>query len=127
MNPFSSSTPTEGFSPPGVLPARPAPRVTAASALLLLLGSLVLGVLLGVLYSFIAQWMDLVILFPLGFGLLLGALMAIPIYTAKIRVRVLVVLCAILASAFLMGTRVFCDSLQAREAMISNVAYGGGL
>lgn len=127
MNPFSSSTPTDNFSPPGVLPAARAPRVTAIGALVLLLGSLVLGVLLGALYSLIGRWMDLVVLFPLGFGLLLGALLAVPIYTAKIRVRFLVVVCAILAGALLMGTRVFCDSLQAREAMISQVAYDGGL
>lgn len=120
MNPFSSSTPTEGFPTPGVLPARPAPRAAATGALLLLLGSLVLGVLLGALYSLVAQWTDLVVFFPLGFGLLLGALMAIPIYQAKIRLRSLVVVCAILASALLMGTRIFGDSLQAREAMISN-------
>jgi hypothetical protein len=124
MNPFSSSAPSEGFAQSGVLPTRTAPRVTAAGAVILLLGSLVLGVLLGTLYSFVAQWMDLVILFPLGFGLLLGALLAIPIYTAKIRVRFLVVVCAILASAFLMGARIFGDSLQAREAMISNARNG---
>lgn len=120
MNPFSSSTPTEGFLPPAALPKKSAPRVTVTGALVLLLGSLVLGVLLGALYSLIARWMDLVILFPLGFGLLLGALLAIPIYIAKIRARFLVVVCAILASLFLMGARIFGDSLQAREAMIAN-------
>lgn len=76
---------------------------------------------MGALYHFIARGMDLVILFPLGAGLLLGALLAIPIYTIKIRARSFVILCAILASVLLLGTRMFCDSLLERETLIGYV------
>jgi len=87
-------------------------------AITLLCGSLVLGILLGAIYHLVARWMDLVVLFPLGFGMILGVLLAIPIFTAKIRHRGFVIFCAILASTFLPTTRLFCDSLRLREAMI---------
>ena len=111
-SPFSSSSP---LSTPSFRPARP--QVTPAS-FAALLPALMGAILVGVIYHFVGRFLDLLILFPLAAGAIVGAILASLAKKNKVRSKAALALMGVLCGLLTYGTKVFCDSLYARSEFI---------
>lgn len=111
-SPFSSSSP---LSTPSFRPTRP--KVTPAS-FAALLPALLGAVLVGVFYHFVARFLDLLILFPLAAGGIVGAVIASLAKKHKVRSKGALAIVGILCGLLAYGTKVVCDSLYARSQFI---------
>lgn len=116
-SPFSSSSPLSTPSSGG--PARPA--VTPAS-FLQLLPVLPVAILIGIVYHFIAQYLDLLILFPLVVGACVGGVLASLAKKHKVRSKFVLCAFAIAGGLLSFGARWAGDAFQAREEFISSSA-----
>lgn len=115
-SPFSSSSP---LSTPSFRPARP--KVTPASfvALFPAVGG---ALLVGIAYHFIARYFDLLILFPLAAGGIVGGILASLARKHKVRSKPALALMGIGCGLVCYGTRVFGDSLYHRSQLLPLMA-----
>ncbi|PQV62880.1 hypothetical protein B1R32_11920 [Abditibacterium utsteinense] len=111
-SPFSSSSP---LSTPSFRPARP--KVTPVS-FAALIPALFAAVFVGVIYHFVGRFLDLLILFPLAAGAIVGAVLASLAKKNKVRSKFALALMGIFCGLLTYGTREFCDSLYHRSQMI---------
>ena len=111
-SPFSSSSP---LSTPSSRPPRPRVTPTSFAALLPALGA---AILVGIVYHFVARFLDLVILFPLAAGAIVGAVIASLATKNKVRSKPALALIGILCGLLTYGAREFADSLYHRSQLI---------
>jgi hypothetical protein len=88
---------------------------------LLLLCSVAGGIIVGMIYYFIAQFFELIILFPIGAGFCLGFVLAFMITKLKVRKVALVVLITLVGGILVYGTKLFMESQKFRAQFIEYV------
>lgn len=110
-SPFSSSSATSGRPP------RPSLTLSALPALLLAFPA---AIVVGTLYHFIGQYLDLIVIFPLVAGLCVGGVLAAMAKKQKVRSKPALLTLGVLAGALCFCSRWFADSLQTREEFISS-------
>lgn len=119
---------------PPPVPEMPAPRFEVSpfqpdggappGGLALLLGGMLMAaVVLGFLTSMIAQWFYLVLVFPFGLGMALGAAGAVLVYKGRIRNPMLACLAGLLGGVLLMGSMHYFDYIRLQRKM--QAALGG--
>ena len=113
-SPFSSSSP---LSTPSSRPPRPA---ITAGALLALLAVFPAAIVIGAIYHFIGQYLDLIAIFPIIAGLCVGGVLATLAKKQKVRSKAALGTLAILAGVLCFCSRWIGDSLQTREEFINS-------
>ena len=114
-SPFSSSSPlsTPGSSGRGARSSAPSAGVLG------LWPVLPAALLIGVVYHFIGQFLDLLILFPLIAGACVGAVIASLAKKHKVRSKPLLVTLAVVAGLTCFAARWLSDAVQTREQFIA--------
>ncbi|RYG64826.1 hypothetical protein EON80_18490 [bacterium] len=120
-SPFTSSS---ALSTPSSRPPRP--KVTTLS-FLGLLPALPVAVLIGIVYHFVARYLDLLVIFPVLVGVVTGGFLSALALKNKVRSVAAVAFVGVLCGLACYTSREFSDSLYARESMIGAAvkALGG--
>jgi hypothetical protein len=100
-------------------PYKASGRVEPAGVPMLFFGSLVVGLLTGALYCVISNFLDLLIVFPIAFGLLGGALLGGIVKVGKIRSSKLAGACGLLAGLLIFGVVEVGHAYMQREEMVN--------
>jgi hypothetical protein len=87
-----------------------------------LLPALLGAVLMGIIYHFVARFLDLIILFPLATGGIVGGIIAALAKKNKVRSKGALAFVGILCGLLCYGTKEFSDSLYDREMSIPAMA-----
>lgn len=90
-------------------PYHPSNKVTLLGVFLLLLAAIVGGLLLGSLIHFIAKWLYLVFIFPLGAGIVGGYMITFATKLGKIRFPLLALILGLLTGFLTYGTYIYGD------------------
>lgn len=85
---------------------------------LMLIATLLGAPLIGLLYSFVAQYVNLLLISQLIAGALLGGLLALAIKTGKCRNTRMVIACGSVGGLLLFSTCLFANSMRARSELI---------
>ena len=90
-------------------------------AILLLLIIIIVSIILGFLHHLVAQFLDLVIVFPIVIGMILSSTMKKVVLILKFPNPNFILYCALLAALLVYGTRLYCDSQQFRRTVITTI------
>lgn len=103
-------------------PYKPSGKCPQNGLIMLLIAAVVGSLVVGVAYHLVTRMVNLLILFPLGVGYLIGMAMTYVIVKGKRRNTALVVALALTSCTLAFGTRFFCESLQMRGMFIQSLA-----
>jgi hypothetical protein len=97
---------------------KPSGLFGANAPVMMLVATLLGAPLIGLLYSFISQYMNLLLFSQLIVGAMLGGLLALAIKTGKCRNARMAIACGVVGGLLLFSTYLFTNSLRARKEYI---------
>jgi hypothetical protein len=122
----SSASATQSSAEPGAQAStassanyKPSGKFGSSAPILLLVATLLGAPLIGLLYSFVAQYMNLLLVSQLVAGALIGGLLALAIKTGKCRNSRMAIACGVVGGLLLFSTYLFANSMRARNEFIN--------